>query len=92
MKIKKHIKSYSISWLANTYDRETSTGEIENYYLPETMEEFVDLCRSLQKKEEAFKIVGATSNVYIQPNSSFKHVISIRHLNQFYHDGDVEIC
>lgn len=92
MKIKNHIKSYSISWLANTYDRETSTGEIENYYLPETMEEFVDLCRDLQKKKEAFKIVGATSNVYIKPNSSFKHVISIRHLNQFYQDGEVEIC
>lgn len=92
MKIFKNVKSYSVTWLANTYDKNTSQGTIANYYLPETMEEFTELCRELYRKNEKFHVVGSTSNVYIRPNTSFKHLISIRLLNRFYLDNDFMVC
>lgn len=92
MKYYKNVKSYSVTWLANTYDKNTSQGTIANYYLPETMEEFTELCRELYRKNEKFHVVGSTSNVYIRPNTSFKHIISIRLLNRFYLDNDFMVC
>ena len=92
MKYYKNVKSYSVTWLANTYDKNTSQGTIANYYLPETMEEFTELCRELYRKNEKFHVVGSTSNVYIRPNTSFKHMISIRLLNRFYLDNDFMVC
>lgn len=92
MKIFKNVKSYSVTWLANTYDKNTSQGTIANYYLPETMEEFTELCRELYRKNEKFHVVGSTSNVYIRPNTSFKYLISIRLLNRFYLDNDFIVC
>ena len=47
MKIFKNVKSYSVTWLANTYDKDTSQGTIANYYFPETMEKLTELCREL---------------------------------------------
>ena len=92
MKTYKDVKSYSITWLANTYDKDTSQGTIANYYLPETMEEFTELCRELYQKNEKFHVVGSTSNVYIRPNTSIKHLISIRLLNRFYLENDLTVC
>lgn len=92
MKIFKNVKSYSVTWLANTYDKDTSQGTIANYYLPETMEELTELCRELYRKNEKFHVVGSSSNVYIRPNTSFKHLISIKLLNRFYLDNDFMVC
>lgn len=92
MKYYKNVKSYSVTWLANTYDKDTSQGTIANYYLPETMEELTELCRELYRKNEKFHVVGSTSNVYIRPNTSFKHLISIKLLNRFYLDNDFMVC
>lgn len=92
MKIYKDVKSYSVTWLANTYDKDTSQGTIANYYLPETMEELTELCRELYRKNEKFHVVGSTSNVYILPNTSIKHLISIRLLNRFYQENGFTVC
>ena len=92
MKTYKEVKSYSVTWLANTYDKDTSQGTIANYYLPETMEELTELCRELYRKNEKFHVVGSTSNVYILPNTSIKHLISIRLLNRFYQENGFTVC
>lgn len=92
MKTYKDVKSYSVTWLANTYDKDTAQGTISNYYLPETMEELTELCRELYRKNEKFHVVGSTSNVYIRPNTSIKHLISIRLLNRFYLENGFTVC
>lgn len=92
MKIYKDVKSYSVTWLANTYDKDKSQGTIANYYLPETIEELTELCRELYGKDEKFHVVGSTSNVYIRPNTSIKHLISIRLLNRFYLENGFTVC
>ena len=67
MKYYKNVKSYSVTWLANTYDKNTSQGTIANYYLPETMEEFTELCRELYRKNEKFRFfVNLGGNISCQ--------------------------
>lgn len=92
MKTSKNIKSYSVTWLANTYDKDSSQGVIANYYLPETIEELTELCQNLYRMNEKFHVVGCTSNVYIRPNTSIDHLISLRLLNHFYIENDFMVC
>lgn len=92
MIIKHNIPSYSITWLANTYDKEKSQGIIENYYIPENDEEYISLCRSLFIQKKTFRIIGHTSNTYIRPNTSIKNVISTRKLTEWSETEDEIIC
>lgn len=92
MEEKHNIKSYSISWLANTYDGDTSTGIIENYYIPDSIDEFTTLCKSFYNKQEPFKIIGHSSNVYILPNTNIKNVISTRKLQKWNIDDGFLFC
>lgn len=92
MKLYTNIKSYSVTWLANTYDQSSSQGIIANYYLPETMEEMTELCRDLYDRKEKFYVVGSTSNIYIRPNTNIEHLISVKLLHQFYVEDDFMYC
>lgn len=92
MKVKHHIPSYSITWLANTYDKSQSKGIIENYYIPESIEEFQSLCRLLYIKNEDFRIIGYTSNIYILPNTNIKNVVSTRKLTKWHETENEIIC
>lgn len=83
MLIKEHIKTYSISWLAGSYDKELAMGVVENYYIPESIDELKDLCTELYAKKESFRIVGHTSNVYFQSDTNIKHLISTKKLNKW---------
>ena len=92
MKILHNIKSYSITWLSNTYDDEASNGVIENYYIPDTLEEFTTLCKEFYFKNEKFKIIGHTSNVYILPDTNIKNLISTRKLQRWNVEGGSLFC
>lgn len=92
MKLYTNIKSYSVTWLANTYDQSSSQGIIAYYYLPETMEEMTELCRDLYDRKEKFYVVGSTSNIYIRPNTNIEHLISVKLLHQFYVEDDFLYC
>lgn len=92
MKLYTNIKSYSVTWLANTYNQSSSQGIIANYYLPETMEEMAELCRDLYDRKEKFYVVGSTSNIYIRPNTNIEHLISVKLLHQFYVEDDFMYC
>lgn len=92
MIIKHNIKSYSITWLSNTYDEDSSKGIIENYYVPENLDEFISLCKNFYRENKPFKIIGHTSNVYICPNTNIKNVISTRHINKWKLDGGFLYC
>ena len=92
MIIKHDIKSYSITWLASSYDKTSSKGIISNYYIPENLEELVTLCRNLYSEKKDFYIIGHTSNVYIQPNTNITNVISIRKLTKWKLNEDFLYC
>lgn len=92
MIVRNNIKTYSISWLGNTYNDEDSRGVIRNYYTPETMGEFTDLCKRLYLAEERFLVVGHTSNLYFLPNSNIENVVSTRKLTSWKREGDVVEC
>lgn len=92
MKVFENIKSFSVTWLASTYDKESAQGIIAHYYIPENDNEFIGLCRELYDKNEKFRVVGYTSNVYIRPNTNIDHLISIRHLNKFHIEDGVLVC
>lgn len=92
MKIQHNIKSYSITWLANTYDKENSTGVVENYYQPETLDEFVDLCKDFYARKESFKLIGHTSNIYILPKTNIKNLVSTKYLNRWHSENGFCYC
>lgn len=92
MKVFENVKSCSVTWLANTYAKERAKGIIAHYYLPENMEEFVGLCRELHGKNEKFHVVGATSNIYIRPDTNIEHLISIKRLDRFCQEDEVLVC
>lgn len=54
MKTYKDVKSYSVTWLANTYDKDTLQGTIANYYLPETIEGLPSCVGSYTGKTKSF--------------------------------------
>jgi UDP-N-acetylmuramate dehydrogenase len=92
MTIKHDIKTYSISWLSSSYDKNSATGMIDNYYLPETMDELKTLCIELLNNNELFRVIGHTSNLYFLPETNIKHLISARKLNRWQIKGDLLIC
>lgn len=92
MIIKHHIKTYSICWLASSYDKETSTGIIENYYIPESVDELKEICVQLRNKEEEFRVIGHTSNIYFRPSTNFTNLISTRKLNKWQLDNNLLTC
>lgn len=92
MKVFENVKSCSVTWLANTYDKEKAQGIIAHYYLPESMNEFIGLCRELYGRNEMFRVVGATSNIYIRPDTNIDHLISIKHLNSFHIANGLLVC
>ena len=92
MVITHNIPTYSISWLSSSYNKETAMGMIDNYYVPENIEELRDLCVSIWDKGEDFKIVGHTSNIYFQPNTNIHHLISTKKLNKWSIKRNRIIC
>lgn len=92
MTIKHDIKTYSISWLSSSYDKNSATGMIDNYYLPETVDELKTLCVELLNNNELFRVIGHTSNLYFLPDTNIKHLISARKLNRWHIKGDSLIC
>lgn len=92
MIIKHKVKTYSISRLARTYRKESSTGLIDNYYTPESIEELVSLCENFYLSNEEFKIVGHTSNVYFLPETNLTNVVSIRLLKGWRIEDDYLYC
>lgn len=92
MIVKNNIKTYTVTWLSGSYDKEQSTGIINNYYIPEDISEFEDLCRKLFLLKEDFRIIGHSTNVYLRPNTNIKHLISTRLLNTWKSEGNHLIC
>lgn len=92
MKVQHNIKTYSVTWLANTYDEETSTGLIENYYIPDDVNELAELCKSMYHNHEKFMVVGHTSNLYFLPKTNIKNIISTRNLTYWHRKGEIAIC
>lgn len=92
MKIQHGIKTCSVSWLSNTYDTDVALGEIGNYYVPDNMEEFINLCKKIYKDGDDFLVVGHTSNIYFRPNTNLRHVISTKKLTTWYQEKDVIVC
>lgn len=92
MKIQHDIPTYSICWLANTYDKATATGRIAHYYLPESMTELQELCRSLSGAGIAYHVIGHTSNLYFRPDTSLAHVVSTRLLTEWTEGEDRVNC
>lgn len=92
MIVKHNIKTYSISWLRSSYDKNTATGIILNYYIPEELDELVSLCKDLYKRNEPFRIVGHTSNVYFLPDSNIPNLISTLKLRKWEVQDEFLIC
>lgn len=92
MIIKHKIRTYTVTWLANSYDKEKSTGIIDNYYIPENLSEFENLCKNLFLAKEDFKVIGHTSNIYLRPDTNIKHLISTRRLNTWKSENNYLLC
>lgn len=92
MEIIHNINTYRISWLANSYNPITATGIINNYYIPENLKELEDICISLFQQKEFFKIIGHTSNLYFNPGTNIKHLISTRKVNHWTIKDDFVNC
>ena len=92
MEVRHNIKTYSISWLASSYDSTTATGIIENYYVPESLEELKSICLNLIQNKESYRIVGHTSNVYFLPNTNIRNLISTRKVNKWFIEGNILTC
>lgn len=90
MKKQQNIPTYSVTWLANTYDKNTSKGIIYNYYIPETLDELKSLCKELGPWK--VRVVGHTSNIYFLPDTNIKHLISTRLLKGWTIEGDKVVC
>lgn len=92
MIVKHNIKTSSISWLRNSYDNDSSTGIINNYYIPENMEELRELCVRLQKKNLAYRVIGHTSNIYFLPDTNIPNLISTKRINKWNIEGNILSC
>lgn len=80
----------SICWLSGTY------GELkcyaDNYFIPETLNEFEEICRELYENHEEFDIIGHTSNVYFKPGYHTNNLVSTRKLNKWKEYDDHIWC
>ena len=92
MQIHRNIKTYSVTWLSNTYDPKQSHGIVENYYIPDSIVELKDLCTSLYRKNEPFRVVGHTSNIYFLPNTNVKHLITTKNVKCWVEYADYIYC
>ena len=92
MIIKNHVKTYSISWISSSYDKDTALGIINTYYIPETIDELQELCISLFTSGEELRVVGHTSNIYFLPNTNISNLISVRKLNRWQIEGNLLTC
>lgn len=64
-------------------------GIAKNFYIPESQEELIDLVKKLNN----FKILGGGSNLLINDQSTFEHVIYTKNFNnKISIDGDVTTC
>lgn len=92
MKIIHNIPTYHISWIKRTYNPETSSGIINNYYIPENKEELTGIIFKLNEEQKEYKIIGHTSNIYIQPNTNICNVISTRKICEYTEDDKYIYC
>lgn len=80
----------SICWLSGTY------GELkcyaDNYFIPETLNEFEEICRELYENHEEFDVIGHTSNIYFKPGYHTSNLISTRKLNKWKEYDDHIWC
>ena len=92
MQIRHNISTYSISWLASSYDPMTAKGKIDNYYIPECLEELKAICLDMTRNKVPFRIVGHTSNIYFHPQTNICNLISTRKVNKWHLDGNTLTC
>lgn len=92
MKIYHDIPNFQISWIRKTYNPEKESGRIKNYYIPNDKEELFELIKELNTNKEKYEIIGHTSNIYIQPHTSIKHVISTRKICEVWQDKKYIYC
>ena len=57
-------------------------GIAENYYIPESKEELLELLKVLETKKEEFKILAGGSNLLINDKKLYKHVIYTSDFNR----------
>lgn len=67
-------------------------GQVENFYLPETIDELIILCNEKYKSNEKFDIVGYTSNINFRPTYSPNTLISTRLLKQYVVFENMIVC
>ena len=90
MIIKHNIDISNICWLAGTYGEEKCFAD--NFYIPETLKEFEDICKELYEAHEEFDVIGHTSNVYFKPGYHTNNLVSTRKLKRWEEKEDHIWC
>lgn len=67
-------------------------GRARYYIVPDTLDQLHLLVTELYKANQAFKIVGHTSNLYIRNTTDLEIVISTLHLNRYQEENGHYTC
>lgn len=86
MKIKNNVKVCDISW------NKSGIGIIKNFYLPENIEELINLVNKLNSEQKKFDIIGHTSNILFKNTYNPEYLISTRLLTKFEISNNILIC
>ena len=77
---KKDILVSQISWLS--YPK-TGGGRINEFYVPESIQEFIEICQNFNRRGLDYDLIGHTSNIYFMPDYSVERMISTRKLTNW---------
>lgn len=92
MIIKEKLHISQISWLSLSYDKKDSSGIINTFYEPESIEELKNLCQNLYAQKKDFLVIGHTSNLYFAPDCMVDIVVSTRRCTRYEMRDDSIYC
>lgn len=91
MKIENNVSAQVVSWV-KTNKENLQKSNIENLYYPESVDELRSLVNDLQSKEDAFEIIGWSSNTLFLPSYHVKHLICTKNISKWSETDSEIVC
>lgn len=85
----KYFKDYPIKKLSWN---SSGDGYAQNYYLPETVDELIELIKTLKKNNCKYDIIGHTSNILFSNGYNPEFIIGTRLINRYKEEKDFIVC
>lgn len=94
MIIKHNISLNEVSWVKSNKEvlDSATAAKIQNYYIPETIDELSDIVRELYSKGEFFDVIGYSSNTLFYPTYSIRNLIATKQLRGWEENDSTIIC